>query len=176
MWSGRAGVDDNNVTTTPDRGTSTDVATLEPANHRDRVAASGLDLLLVLLAGALTLTIASNAGPDLRLGLTMAAVGLPTMLVEGALGRSLGKAGLGLRHDQPDADGHPLTLAQTAGRFVLKWLVPTALAVVGLWFAALAWWVALYLPALGPARRTAHDRLTRSVVLGATERQRAEGA
>ena len=149
---------------------------LEPANHRDRVAASGLDLLLVLLAGSLTLTVAAGAGTELRLGLTMAAVGVPTMLVEGALGRSLGKAGLGLRHDHPDDTGHPLSLAQTAGRFVLKWLLPTALLVVGLWFAAVAWWVALYLPALGPTRRTAHDRLTRSVVLGPTDRQRAEGS
>lgn len=152
------------------------MARLEPANHRDRVAASGVDLLLVLLAGALTVTLAAGLDPDLRLGLTMAAVGLPTMLVEGALGRSLGKAGLGLRHDRPGDDGHPLTLVQTGARFALKWLVPIALVLVGLWFAAVAWWVALYLPALGPSRRTAHDRLTRSVVLGPTERERAEGA
>lgn len=152
------------------------MATLEPANHRDRIAATGVDLLLVLLVGSLTLTVTGALDPTVRLGLLLTAVGLPTMLVEGVIGRSPGKAGLGLRHADPDAPGPALSIPQSTGRFVLKWLVPTVLLSVGLWFAVLAWWVALYLPALGPTRRTAHDRLTRSVVLGPTERQRAEGA
>ena len=151
------------------------MAELEPANHRDRIAASGVDLLLVLLAGSTTLALTGWASGSMRLGLLLLAVGVPTFLVEGVLGRSLGKAGLQLRHTEPDAPGHALSIPQAAGRFVLKWLVPTVLVALGLWFAALAWWTALYLPALGPTRRTAHDRLTRTNVLGPTEAQRDQG-
>lgn len=147
---------------------------LEPANHRDRVAASGVDLLLVLALGAGAATLAQFASltPSVRLGLVLTAVGLPTFVPEGVLGRTLGKAGLQLRHAQPDEPGRPLTLPQAVGRFVLKWVVPTVLLVLGLWFATLAWWTALYLPALGPTHRTTHDRLTRTQVLGPTETHR----
>ena len=148
---------------------------LEPANHRDRVAASGVDLLLVLLLGSGALAVTSGAAPSLRLGLVLLAVGLPTFIPEATIGRTLGKAGVQLRHAQPGADDHPLSLPQVAGRFALKWVVPTVLLVLGLWFPALVWWTGLYLPALGPTRRTLHDRLTRSSVLGPTEHHRAEG-
>ena len=147
----------------------------EPANHRDRVAASGVDLVLVLLVGAGTVALSGGLDPSVRLGLLLLAVGVPTFLVEGTVGRSVGKAGLQLRHSAPDARGHDLTIPRAAGRYVLKWVVPAVLVAVGLWFAALVWWVGLYLPALGPTRRTAHDRLTNTVVLGPTDAQRAEG-
>lgn len=146
---------------------------LEPANPRDRLAATGVDLLLVLLAGSLTLTFTDGVDPTLRLGLLLLAVGAPTYLPEGVLGRSPGKVGTGLRHADPAtlAPGErPLSTAQTIGRFVLKWLVPSALVVVGLWLPAVVWWVGLYAPALGPSRRAAHDRLTRTRVLGPADR------
>ena len=147
---------------------------LAPANHRDRLVATGVDLLLVLLLGSLTLTFTQGVDPTLRLGLLLLAVGLPTYLPEGAVGRSPGKVGVGLRHADPDGldpGEPPLSTPQAIGRFVCKWLVPTLLVVVGLWLAALAWWVALYAPALGPAHRAAHDRLTRSRVLGPVDRR-----
>lgn len=143
---------------------------LEPANHRDRVAASGMDLLLVALVGSAAFTVTGGLDPSLRLGLLLLAVGVPTFVAEGLLGRSLGKAGVQLRHDPA-----PPSIPRVAGRYVLKWVVPTVLVVLGLWLPALAWWVALYLPALGPTRRTVHDRLTRTRVLGPTEQARARG-
>ena len=146
---------------------------LGPANHRDRLAATGVDLLLVLLAGSLVLTFTGGADPTLRLGLLLLGVGVVTYLPEGVVGRSLGKLGTRLRHADPeglDPGEHPLSTPQAVGRFVLKWVVPTVLVVLGLWLAALAWWVALYAPALGPSGRTAHDRLTRTRVLGPVDR------
>ncbi len=148
---------------------------LEPANPRDRLAATGVDLLLVLLAGSLVLTVTSGVEPTVRLGLLLLAIGLPTYLPEGVAGRSLGKVLTGLHHARPARDttaGPPLSTGQAIGRFVLKWLLPTALVVVGLWLAAVVWWVALYAPALGPSRRAVHDRLTRTQVLGPAARAR----
>ena len=143
---------------------------LAPANHRDRVAASGVDLLLVLLLGSATVTLLAGAAPQVRLGGLLLAVGVPTLVVEGTVGRSPGKLGVGLRHAPPGVPG--LTLPAAVGRFLLKWLVPVLLVVLGLWLAALVWWVALYLPAFGPGGRAAHDRLTRTRVLGPTEARR----
>lgn len=146
---------------------------LVPANARDRLAATGVDLLLVLLAGSLLLTATQGVEPTLRLGLLLLAIGLPTYLPEGVWGRSPGKLATGLRHADPDElapDEVALSTPQAIGRFVLKWLVPAGLAVVGLWLAALVWWVALFAPALGPSGRTVHDRLTRTRVLGPSDR------
>lgn len=146
---------------------------LGPANHRDRLAATGVDLLLVLLTGSLALTFTTGLEPTLRLGVVLLAIGLPTYLAEGVFGRSPGKVGTRLRHADPDGLGpgdHALSTPQAVGRFVLKWVVPALLVVLGLWLAALVWWVALYAPALGPSGRAAHDRLTRTRVLAPVER------
>jgi hypothetical protein len=170
------GVGDNNVQCDGDPGGWTEVTTLEPASPRDRLAATGLDLLLVLGLGALSLRLTGSLAPGPRLAALVLAIGIPTMLTEGVLGRTLGKAGLGLRHGRPEDGRHPLSVVQIAGRFVLKWIVPTLLLTIGLWFAAAVWWVALFVPMVGPTHRAAHDRLTRSSVLGRPPQQRAEGA
>jgi hypothetical protein len=170
------GAGDHNVQHVDDPGGWTEVPTLEPASPRDRLAATGLDLLLVFGLGALSLRLTGSLAPGPRLAVLLLAIGVPTMLTEGVLGRTLGKAGLGLRHGLPEEGRHPLSVVQIAGRFVLKWIVPTVLLTVGLWFAAAVWWVALFAPVIGPTHRTAHDRLTRSSVLGRPPQERAEGA
>ena len=147
---------------------------LGPANQRDRLAATGVDLLLVLLVGSLVLTVTARVDPTLRLGLLLVAIGLVTYLPEAVLGRSPGKLGTGLHHADPGglaSTEQPLSTPQAVGRFVCQWLVPTVLVVLGLWLAALVWWVALYAPALGPSGRAAHDRLTRTRVLGPVDRR-----
>lgn len=140
---------------------------LGPADHRDRVAATGVDLLLVLLASSTTFVVTTGVDGTLRFGLLLVAVGLPTFVPEGLVGRTLGKLGTQLRHTRDDE--LRLSLPRAAGRYVLKWAVPTVLVLAGLWLAAIVWWVGLYLPALGPTRRTLLDRLTGTHVLGPTD-------